>query len=205
MPDTETNIEALQAQIDLSMAFANDLVSSWMKGTDVSSSSARNVEAELKEYMRRPPRLGVGASVSEASMSTSREAARLKNHLSSKKRPRESDEQKPSTQATMDVDDESESRTSAINKKPRLDDQKKKLVIAPPATSITPNGEPSDKRRKKKKKKKAENSASPQEVTAHGPPQSVIPPRSEPAVEQGISQKKKKKRRHKKKHLVPLM
>lgn len=53
------DVEALQAQIDLSNSVAYDLVSSWMKpasskrpAASVSSSIAR----DLEEYARRPPR-----------------------------------------------------------------------------------------------------------------------------------------------------
>jgi len=52
----ETDAEALQAQIDLSMSFAQNLVSSWIKPFRKLPNRDRDVEAELKEYMRRPPR-----------------------------------------------------------------------------------------------------------------------------------------------------
>lgn len=49
--------QALQAQIDLSMSFAQNLVSSWMKPHKLSTNSQKkDIENELKEYMRRPPR-----------------------------------------------------------------------------------------------------------------------------------------------------
>jgi hypothetical protein len=49
--------EALQAQIDLSMSFAQSLVSSWMEPHKFSTSSRkRDLEKELSEYMKRPPR-----------------------------------------------------------------------------------------------------------------------------------------------------
>lgn len=48
---------ALQAQIDMSMAFAENLVSSWVKPSrKLPARSSRDMEAELQEYMRRPPR-----------------------------------------------------------------------------------------------------------------------------------------------------
>lgn len=57
MADDDVDTEALQAQIDLSMSFAHDLVSSWIKPTLKSSAGAhRDAENELKEYMRRPAR-----------------------------------------------------------------------------------------------------------------------------------------------------
>jgi hypothetical protein len=53
--EDDLDTEALQAQIDLSMSFAQDLVSSWVKPYKTSS-KPKNFEDELKEYMRRPPR-----------------------------------------------------------------------------------------------------------------------------------------------------
>lgn len=55
----EDNIdtEALQAQIDLSMSFAQTLVSSWLKPQKASTfSRKRNFEEELRDHMHRPPR-----------------------------------------------------------------------------------------------------------------------------------------------------
>jgi len=54
--EDEIDTEALQAQIDLSMSFAENLVSSWVKTSRKLPSRSRDVEAELREYMRRPPR-----------------------------------------------------------------------------------------------------------------------------------------------------
>lgn len=49
--------ETLQAQIDLSLSFAQNLVSSWVKpAKNPTKNSSRALEAELKEIMRRPPR-----------------------------------------------------------------------------------------------------------------------------------------------------
>ena len=49
--------EALQAQIDLSMSFAQNLVSSWMAHHKLPPSSLkRDLEKELSDYMKRPPR-----------------------------------------------------------------------------------------------------------------------------------------------------
>jgi hypothetical protein len=52
--EDEIDTEALQAQIDLSMSFAQNLVSSWIKPSRKLSSRSRDVEGELKEHMRRP-------------------------------------------------------------------------------------------------------------------------------------------------------
>lgn len=53
----EADTEALQAQIDLSLSFAQDLVSSWVKpSVKLALSRGNDTEQELEEYMRRPPR-----------------------------------------------------------------------------------------------------------------------------------------------------
>ncbi|EED84464.1 predicted protein [Postia placenta Mad-698-R] len=95
--EDDIDVETLQAQVDMSMAFTQNLVSSWMtpsKGKLPSSSSHLNDEKELEEYMRRPPRLGVGAAVPESTSMFGRDAARLKNKLTgnnAKKRGRDED------------------------------------------------------------------------------------------------------------------
>lgn len=113
------DLQDLQAQIDLSMSFAQNLVTSWVKPTQYSQTSRQNdLENEIKEYMRRPTRLGVGAPIPE-SQSLVREAARLKTKLEGgKKRQREEEgigTKKPQS------DDEEESRPGAIKKKARVD------------------------------------------------------------------------------------
>ncbi|KAF8204810.1 hypothetical protein BJ912DRAFT_1052138 [Pholiota molesta] len=111
--------EALQAQIDLSMSFAQSLVSSWMEPHKFPTNSRKkDLEKELTDYMRRPPRLGVGASVPEGHQSTSREVARLKGKLVGSKRSRDEEETTAAKQAS---DEEGESRASAIKKKARPD------------------------------------------------------------------------------------
>ncbi|KAG6833938.1 hypothetical protein H0H87_007949 [Tephrocybe sp. NHM501043] len=133
------DLETLQAQIDMSMSFAQDMVSSWIKPSRKLPSRGKDIEAELKEYMRRPPRcahltnrlfsectdvafeirLGVGAAVPENSTS-SRDIARLKGQLVGKgnKRPREDE---PDSKEKDRSDDEGESRGGAIKKKARVD------------------------------------------------------------------------------------
>lgn len=57
--DDDMDLETFQAQIEMSMAYTQELVSSWMKsskGRLTSSKSRRDEEKELEEYMRRPPR-----------------------------------------------------------------------------------------------------------------------------------------------------
>jgi len=58
----EIDVEALQAQIDLSNSIAYDLVSSWMKPTPPSKkkdtgSVSKSIARELEEHAKRPPRL----------------------------------------------------------------------------------------------------------------------------------------------------
>ncbi|KAF5390601.1 hypothetical protein D9757_002624 [Collybiopsis confluens] len=115
--EDDIDVDALQAQIDLAMSVTNDLVSSWIKPSVKSNSSYnQNLEAELKEYMRRPPRLGVGAPIPEFASISSRETARLKGQLVGKGKKRIRDEgEGPAKQAS---DDERESRAGAIRKKP---------------------------------------------------------------------------------------
>jgi len=55
--DNAFDMEALQAQIDVTMAYAHELASSWINPSLKSSGkSSRDFEKELDEYMRRPPR-----------------------------------------------------------------------------------------------------------------------------------------------------
>jgi hypothetical protein len=51
------DLQDLQAQIDLSMSFAQNLITSWVKPTHYSQSSRqKDLENGIKEYMRRPAR-----------------------------------------------------------------------------------------------------------------------------------------------------
>ncbi|KAJ3736540.1 hypothetical protein DFJ43DRAFT_1052679 [Lentinula guzmanii] len=116
--EEDIDTEAIQAQIDLSMSVTNDLVSSWIKSSDKPKTPYNQaLEAELKEYMRRPPRLGVGASVPESTSVSSRETARLKGSLVGKGKKRAREEEGESFNRPTS-DDEGESRTGAIRKKP---------------------------------------------------------------------------------------
>jgi len=55
--EDSVDIEALQAQIDISMSFAQNLVSSWVTPHKLANSSRnKDLERELSDYMRRPPR-----------------------------------------------------------------------------------------------------------------------------------------------------
>jgi len=61
-PNNDIDTETLQAQIDLSMAYAQNLVASWLpppsssSALTQSSSRAAEAEAELQALLRRPPR-----------------------------------------------------------------------------------------------------------------------------------------------------
>ncbi|KAJ7129467.1 hypothetical protein C8R44DRAFT_776867 [Mycena epipterygia] len=143
MADEDIDNETLQAQIDLSLSFAQNLVSSWVKPTrKPTKNSSLALEAELKEYMRRPPRLGVGAPIPEVA-SSSRETERLKAHLSGKgnKRTRGEDDDAGPKQPS---DNEEEARGASIKKKARIDPfesrikKKTKEVNGLPAPTLTP-------------------------------------------------------------------
>ncbi|KAF9076859.1 hypothetical protein BDP27DRAFT_1357650 [Rhodocollybia butyracea] len=162
--EEDVDLEALQAQIDLSMSVANDLATSWIKPANKPKPSYnQNLEAELKEYMRKPPRLGVGASIPETSSSgSSRETARLKGHLG---RGRGFLHKQAS-------DDEGESRAGAIRKKPipnpfvmpapkkkKVDDEITLSLQKPgeSPTSMSPDEVGHQKKKKKKRAKTEEN------------------------------------------------
>lgn len=61
-PNNDIDTETLQAQIDLAMAQAQNLIASWLPGgssgslTQSSSSRTAEAEAELQALLRRPPR-----------------------------------------------------------------------------------------------------------------------------------------------------
>lgn len=59
--DDDIDLETLQAQIDMSLAFTQELVASWIKPIAGSSSHAQSkgsadAEKELEQLLRRPPR-----------------------------------------------------------------------------------------------------------------------------------------------------
>ncbi|KIL00059.1 hypothetical protein PAXRUDRAFT_8482 [Paxillus rubicundulus Ve08.2h10] len=78
----DIDVETLQAQIDMSMSFAHNLVTSWIKPTQMGQlrSNGTNATQILEEELRRPPRLGVGAPIPAIS-SEAREASKLKHRL----------------------------------------------------------------------------------------------------------------------------
>lgn len=58
-PNNDIDTETLQAQIDLSMAYAQNLIASWLPTSgsmNQPSSRAAEADAELQAILRRPPR-----------------------------------------------------------------------------------------------------------------------------------------------------
>ncbi|KIJ57099.1 hypothetical protein M422DRAFT_23209 [Sphaerobolus stellatus SS14] len=115
----EKDIEALQAQIELSNSVAYDIVSSWMKPTILTSKESISdiISRELEDYAKRPQRLGLGSTVSKSTATTAREAARLKGKLIGQKRRREEEAAVAQANAAADSDDNEESRSSVIGNK----------------------------------------------------------------------------------------
>ncbi|KZT29339.1 hypothetical protein NEOLEDRAFT_1175047 [Neolentinus lepideus HHB14362 ss-1] len=125
--DVDVDAETLQAQIDISTSLADDLVASWIKpafkNSVGGSSAGRVTEKEIEEYVRRPPRLGVGAAVPGVA---GREVMKLKGQLlaSGKGKKRDRQEVHEMVVATRKRGDESEdedSRAGAIRKKAKVD------------------------------------------------------------------------------------
>ncbi|KAK0468133.1 uncharacterized protein EV420DRAFT_1635390 [Desarmillaria tabescens] len=190
MGDTDDiDLETLQAQIDLSMSLTHDLVSSWVKSTPNSnkSSSSKSIEKILREEIHRPPRLGVGASVSDYNTSSSREAARLKSHILSngKKRSREDEDPQPTSTRIAEDSDEGESRAGAIRKKSKLD---------PFATS--------SKGKRRKETSNGALSVKPRLSTPTEAPPSYVGVSTMEEITSGVTSEKKQKKKHK--DVVPL-
>ncbi|KAI0356467.1 hypothetical protein OH77DRAFT_1423407, partial [Trametes cingulata] len=203
------DLETLQAQIDMSMAFTHNIVSSWMKSSKAKlpSSSSRNDDRELEEYMRRPARLGVGASAPEATGVLSRETAKLRNKLTGKGKKREREDEdaalpgaanaKAGGAAADSDEDEEDSRARVITKKARVDpfaakgDGKKKkkkgdplAVPAPKSEAVRSTAVPAAV-----DEKEAEDGDVGEDAREEKPPEHNAPLPS--------SSKKKKKKKHK--------
>ncbi|KAF8524596.1 hypothetical protein BU17DRAFT_29877, partial [Hysterangium stoloniferum] len=122
-PEDNADIEAVQAQIDLSNSVTYDLVSSWVKpsASQAPSLMSQQIARELEEFAKRPSRLGLGATLSKSNVAAIREAARLKGKLTSKKRPYGDGSTLGSTgNEKADSEEEQESRSAAIStKKPQ--------------------------------------------------------------------------------------
>lgn len=117
--EDNTDLETLQARIDMSMSYAQDLVSSWIEPNKAATTSrSYDIEKELKEYMKRPLRLGVGASIPEEN-NMSREEARLKGRLRAKMKTKRSFDEVDKRKSASD--DEEESKAGVIKKKTKFD------------------------------------------------------------------------------------
>ncbi|KAG9104198.1 hypothetical protein FRC06_004623 [Ceratobasidium sp. 370] len=134
--DAEDDIdpETIQSAVDMSLSLALSMVQSWMPAASSSASvnpSIAESRKKLEEYMRRPPRLGVGAPIPSAAQkqtqATHHETQRLKNRLvgSGAARRRAEDAKlnglnKPDGDGSNSDQDESESRASAVKKNEKL-------------------------------------------------------------------------------------
>ncbi|KIJ70128.1 hypothetical protein HYDPIDRAFT_23269 [Hydnomerulius pinastri MD-312] len=80
--DDDIDVETLQAQIDMSMSVAHNLVTSWIKPAQIAQLRSNSTDATqiLEEELRRPPRLGVGAPIPGAPFAV-RDASKLKHRL----------------------------------------------------------------------------------------------------------------------------
>ncbi|KAH9927174.1 uncharacterized protein BXZ73DRAFT_102762 [Epithele typhae] len=204
------DIATLQAQVDMSIAFTEELISGWMKSSKAklqSFATAKSDDKELEEHMRRPPRLGVGAALPESTSILSRDSAKLRNKLigDNKKRAREEDQGGsrggvPGAAAPSD-DDYEESRGRVITKKARVDPfavggkNKKKGkdgASAPAASSPIPiMGACKDGAVKT-------SSVDPSTTSAQGPDGSSERSGSPERVDDGTSSSKRKKKKHSK-------
>ncbi|KAH9959244.1 hypothetical protein BC827DRAFT_1269010 [Russula dissimulans] len=131
-PNDDIDTETLQAQIDLSMAYAQSLVASWLPGSNSltqPSSRAAEAEAELQAILRRPPRLGVGAPLPETPALSQ---TRLVKKLQGGKRRAQQMENGTSASASTSTmvqnnggqeedDSAEESRAGTIRKRERVD------------------------------------------------------------------------------------
>ncbi|KAI0321998.1 hypothetical protein OF83DRAFT_1168019 [Amylostereum chailletii] len=122
----EIDTETLQAQLDMSFSFAQDLVSSWMQPSNKllsNGTGSAGYEKELQDILRRPPRLGVGAPLPDtgSGSSTTREAVRLKLKLNGKGNKRARSKEYLEEKPCGSDDDEDESRTALIRKKVKVD------------------------------------------------------------------------------------
>lgn len=57
----DVDSDALQTQFDISMGLLHDLASSWVKAVKLPQSSPLQLEKQLQEHMRRPPRCCMSA------------------------------------------------------------------------------------------------------------------------------------------------
>ncbi|EIW82356.1 hypothetical protein CONPUDRAFT_81849 [Coniophora puteana RWD-64-598 SS2] len=118
-PTSEDDIdtETLQAQIDMSMSLVHDVVASWMSPSDrVRLGRASDPKRLVDEQLRRPARLGVGASTPEL-VQASREANKLRHQLLNKGKKRTREEEAPAQTVVMSDSDEEMAKGEIGSKK----------------------------------------------------------------------------------------
>ncbi|CAE6387903.1 unnamed protein product [Rhizoctonia solani] len=128
--DADIDIETIQSTVDMSVSLALGLVQTWMPPASSKPLNQSVIQSrkKLEEYMRRPPRLGVGTPIPTAqnAQSTHHETQKLKNRLvgSGAARRKAEEETKLNSAGSKrpghndsDGEDESESRASAMKKK----------------------------------------------------------------------------------------
>jgi len=117
--DEDVDGEALQAQVDKSVARVNELVASWMKpykGSTQASKVQEMVEKDIETYSARPPHLGVGA-VYEPASTDARDIARLRGRLQQKKRaPSPGTSTAPAHPQEAPDEDDEDSRSKVFSK-----------------------------------------------------------------------------------------
>jgi len=119
--EEELDDEIVQARVDSSLAKIYSVTSAWMKPKKTPSAPKKDFEKELEEIMRRPPRLGVGAELPEKQVKSGPGELKLKNKMLGNKREREETSFSGFTDAAAPEDNEEESKSRIIKKRPRLD------------------------------------------------------------------------------------
>jgi hypothetical protein len=193
-PNNDIDTETLQAQIDLAMAQAQNLIASWLPGSSgsltQSSSRTAEAEAELQAILRRPPRyvaipslfyfaelrprLGVGAPLPETHAPAQ---ARLVQKLQGgKKRTREIEN---GVHAGVKKKEDEMEESSA--EESRVGTTRKRTIVDPFDVAG---------KKKKKRRKETDETAQADGQTAH-----------ESATDASMVPTPKKKKRKKKNHL----
>ncbi|KAH7887593.1 hypothetical protein F5I97DRAFT_1861488 [Phlebopus sp. FC_14] len=131
--DEDVDTETLQAQIDMSMSFVHNLVTSWIHPVHAAQlrTAATHAERTLDEELRRPARLGVGAPI-PGIPPAARDAAKLKHRLSkaSEKRPT-SDQPLSQPHSTSDEEEKGRATKRKIRGDPfAMEKSKKKRKIS---------------------------------------------------------------------------
>ncbi|CAE6520231.1 unnamed protein product [Rhizoctonia solani] len=128
--EADIDAEMVQSTVDISLSLALSLVQSWMPPASFTPLDQSVVQSrkKLEEYMRRPPRLGVGTPIptTQNTQSTYHETQKLKNKLVGSGTARRKAEEETKLNGAgskrpgnnnSDEEDESESRASAMRKK----------------------------------------------------------------------------------------